>query len=382
MKVDLNTPGVGFAFDVTPIVDTLNFMYSSARSGDPNTKAGKEVWKTTIAEVNAGISLALYEEALKRGDQLAHVFDWESVTDHTPSLGFERKSQEKISLENYNDTRVKFIPRIRPKVPLFYTRLAGKSPHFVSVVDFREASATPYDKEVYSAKSYNSGSFGSHRFYDQATELENVSIIKKDSSRPSKRRTSGRISKGKDGRRIIQPFVGPSKTEFRNFRIYTRNNPYRGKFTRFFYHFASGKAERRAELTMKEIQKDANIVYSRHADRVAKRHAHAGMLAMSSGIFSSGKFSRATLMLNGIPVKKLPPLADKSSMIIARDIQKQIRSQAGSVPFSQMSGRVRSGARGSKGKVSQNISTSKKVNTRSGPQSFQTARAGSVTIRS
>lgn len=359
MKVDINQPGVSLAFDVTPIVDVLNFMYSSAKSGDPNTKAGKEVWKATVAEVNAGIYLALYEEALKRSDQVAHVFDWESVTDHTPIPGLKRKDQKGISLESYNDTRVKFIPKIRPKVPLFYTRLTGKSPNFISVVDFRDASVTPYDEEVYYT-SRNPGSLGRHKFYDQAINLETVSIIRKDSSSPSKRRVGGSVGKGRDGRRIIQPFVSPSETVLKNFRTYTRDNPYRGKFTRFFYHFASGKAERRTELIMKEVQRDANIVYSRHADRVAKKHAHAGMLAMSSGIFSSGKFSRASLMWNGIPIKKMPPLSDKSSMLIARDIQKQIRDGAGQVEFSKMSSRINSNAgkskhnrlAGSKGKAS------------------------------
>jgi len=387
MKVDINTPSMGFALDVTPIVDVLNFMYSSAKSGDPNTKAGREVWKATIEEVNDGINLALYEEALKRSDQIAHVFDWESVTDHTPMSTFKRtklgESQENekiqggVSLENYYDTRVKFIPKIRPKVPLFYTRLAGKAPNFVSVIDFRNASVTPYDEEVYYTPIWNPGSLGRHRFYDQATNLENVSIIRKDSSSPSKRRVAGAAGKGRDGRRIIQPFVGPSETILKNFRTYTRDNPYRGKFTRFFYHFASGKAERRTESIMQEVQRDANKVYSKHAEKVAKRHAHAGMLAMSSGIFASGKSARATLMWNGIPIRKMPPLSDKSSMLIARDIQKQIRQGAGTMSHSSMSGRIKSGARGSKGKVKQNISTSKKVNTKSGPQSFQVARTSS-----
>lgn len=395
MSININAPRIGFEIDVTPIVETLNFMYSAAKAIDESSDAGKRVSYASVERVAAAIQKDLYEEALKRQTELAHVFDWESVTDHTPATRMQHtkvaKKQgpmrrtpgsvgvpESSVAQSFHDTNAKFIPKIRPNLPLFRLRLKKQGNSSIAEVEFMSPSITGYDPIVQSsAHSFidpNTGKhnrratwgskkgqfikrpkpWGRHHFSDQAINLEMVNKIEKRSHPVSSRRLSGSSpGEGRDGRRIIQAFVGSgSDVNFQFFGTYTRANPYTGKFTRFFLQYASSKADQQAQLVLDNVQKDINKVYEREVKyRLAARQAAlernaAALMRASAGMAlgPSGQLRVKPLRLTyyGKEVPSLPALQDKMSTELMQKILAEFRksSQKDGIGFSQMSGRI------------------------------------------
>lgn len=361
-RIDINTAQIGFDIDITPIVSALNKIYSSAQAIDPSTRAGKKLWSATTEKVASGISEALHQEALKRQTAIAHVFDWESVVDHTPTdfrmntklgkrqrrdrggVGRKRTAPESSMATYYTDSTAKFIPKIRPKSPLFRLNLVDNGDIKVAEVVFQAPSITDYDPIV-RARSRTQGrskktgqflrnaKFGRHHFADQATNLEQVSNIQKQSNPSSSRRLSGSDpGKGRQGRRVIQAFVSGSQVDLQFFGTYVRDNPYTGQFSRFFLQFASSKADQNAQKTLNIIQKDILKVYSHHVDEVVKRHA-ASMMKVSAGAMVGGsgraRVAPLRIIVNGRPVKTIPQLNDKDSERIMQDVLAQFRKVAG-----------------------------------------------------
>jgi hypothetical protein len=380
MSVNINTPRVGMEIDITPIVETLNFMYSAAKAIDPSTTAGKKVSYASVERVSAAIEEDLYQEALKRKEEIAHVFDWASVIDHTPATrkkntmtargqGSMRRTPGSVGTPDaassyaFHDTNARFIPKIRPKSPLFRLNLQKKGGSHIAKIGFLPPSVTDYDpivKNVAASSASKPASrhkkgftrktkpWGRHHFKDQATNLELVSVIEKRSNPVSSRRLSGSSpGNGRNGRRIIQAFVGSgTDANLQFFGTYTRQNAYKGKFTRFFLQYASSKADRQAQVTLDKVQKDINKVYQNVVrNDLAGRHAAALMKAsagMAVGPTGQLRVKPLRMTYYGREVPSLPALQDKMSTKLMQNILQQFKrsAQNDSMPFSKMSGRV------------------------------------------
>lgn len=349
----------GFEFEVSAIVEALNAMYKAAGILDPKSKNGKRIVTISAEEVKNGIGDRLYEEALKRQESVAHVFDWESVIDRTPDAGKAKRTQtararamdkKKKGPKQYTDTAVKFVPKIKPKVPLFFLRNVGKGKNIRSVVGFMEATETDYDEEVYYIKLYRPEGLGKHWFIDQAQQLESVSMIKKQSSKPSKRRSgggSGLSGGGDSGKRIIQMFGSAGNFRLVNFSTYQRKNKYESAFAKFFRTFATTKASRSTAQTMKRLQQSIEKVYIKEIDRVSARQSQAARaLTVGSVIKTTARGGMRVqplkLTLYGKAIKNLPPLDDSGIAKLVAEIEKSIAND--SPPAYNLAGRQRNEA--------------------------------------
>jgi hypothetical protein len=375
----VNRPNAGFEVEISAITEFLNVMYSATKLLDPNTKSGKMLLKTTHEEVNIGVGNALYLETKKRGaaKEIAHVFDWHSVIDRTPDAGRTAKSKTKESKvkvrsgwdkrrveerkvstttytdagprkrtavakkrrqdeknkgkKTYTDTAVKYVPKIKPKAPLYFLRNVGRGKNVRAVVGFLTATETEYDKEVYHMELYRPEGLGSHWFQDQATQLEKVSIIRKHGV--SKRRTGGGggFPGGRTGPRIIQPFGKGQNWYPRNFSTYQRENKFQNKFAQFFMSFSSTKVPNEAVRAMKRIEKDVGLVYLKEIDRIETRQSHAGSLMSIGSVVSTFgrggtgiRVSPLKLTNYGKQVKTIPPPTDNASVRIAIDVNNAV----------------------------------------------------------
>lgn len=365
----VNRVNAGFEFEVSAIVEALNAMYKAANILDPKSKEGKKVVQITAEEVKNGIGDRLYEEALKRQESVAHVFDWQSVIDRTPDAGrsntlnkgkrkegnlkrtktarARKMDKHRAGPRQYTDTAVKFVPKIKPKVPLFFLRNVGKSGNIRSVVGFMEATETDYDEEVYYIEMYRPQGLGKHWFIDQAQQLESVPTIKKQSSRPSKRRSgggSGASGGGESGKRIIQIFGSRGSFRLVNFSTYQRKNKFHSAFARFFRTFATTKANQSTANTLVRIQKSIEKVYIKEIDRVAARQSQAAAaLTVGSVIKTTARGGMRVqplkLTLYGKAIKKLPPLDSSGIAKLVAEIEKTITKD--SPPSYNLAGRQR-----------------------------------------
>lgn len=350
----VNKLNAGFEFEVSAIVEALNIMYKAAGILDPNSKNGSRIVTITAEEVKNGIGDQLYHDALKHKESIAHVFDWDSVVDRTPSRGSVVKKDKKGKKtkttrkrtetakkrrldkkqqgpKQYNDTAVKFVPKIKPKVPLFFLRNVGKGKNIRSVVGFMEATETDYDEEVYYIELWRPEGLGKHWFNDQAAKLESVSTIKKQSSRPSPRRTGGGagVTGGRDGKRIIQLFGSGQDFRLVHFKTYTRKNQYESAFSAFFRTFSTTKASQSTVQTMIRLQKSIEKVYIKEIDRVSARQSQAAQaLTLGSVIKTTARGGMRVqplrLTLYGKAIKRLPPLDNSGIAALVAEIEKSI----------------------------------------------------------
>lgn len=337
----VNRLNAGFEFEVSAIVEALNAMYKAANILDPKSKSGKRVVQLTAEEVKNGIGDKLYEEALKHKESVAHVFDWDSVIDRTPDAGkakrtatarARKKDEKAAGPRQYTDTAVKFVPKIKPKVPLFFLRNVGRGKNIRSVVGFMEATETDYDEEVYYIKMYRPQGLGKHWFIDQAQQLESVATIQKQSSRPSKRRSgggSGMSGGGQSGKRIIQIFGSGGNFRLVNFSTYQRKNKFHSAFAKFFRTFATTRANQSTANTLTRIQRSIEKVYIKEIDRVAARQSQAAAaLSVGSVIKTTARggirVQPLKLTLYGKAIKKLPPLDSSGIAKLVAEIEKTI----------------------------------------------------------
>lgn len=336
-----NRLNAGFEFEVSAIVEALNAMHKAANILDPKSKSGKRIVQITAEEVKNGIGDRLYEEALKKKESVAHVFDWESVIDRTPDAGKAKRTatakarkmdKKQAGPRQYNDTAVKFVPKIKPRVPLFFLRNVGKGRDIRSVVGFMEATETDYDEEVYYIKLHRPEGLGKHWFIDQAQKLESVATIQKQSNRPSKRRSgggSGMSGGGESGKRIIQMFGSAGNFRLVNFSTYQRKNKYQSAFSKFFRTFATTKASQSTTQTIKRIQKSIETVYIKEIDRVAARQSQAAKaLTVGSVIKTTARGGMRVqplkLTLYGKAIKNLPPLDNSGIARLVAEIEKAV----------------------------------------------------------
>jgi hypothetical protein len=143
------------------------------------------------------------------------------------------------------------------------------------------------------------GKLADHHFKDQATELERIAVVEKDSSRVSKRRISGPHPKLSIGaRRIVD--LDPSGSNIINRRTLRRPNEFKNNFSEFFFEFFTFKGEEPAGFAK------GGKVLARNLDYVHKKQMAYGAQARSGAGFATGRraggATKVTATLRSSPV--------------------------------------------------------------------------------
>ena len=221
---------------------------------------------------------------------------------------------------------------------MFFLHNVGRGNNVRATVKFFDATPTEYDDKVLQTPVWAPQSLGSHHFKDQAKQLEKVSIIRKNA--PSKRRTSGALTKKPGVPRIIQIFGSGSKWYLRNFHTYERKNKFEKQFASFFVAINT-KKELVAKAAVKKTENDLQIVMMKKIDQIAKRQQQAAQL--TGGGIRLGRGNKMTvaplqLTIDGIRVMRLPAPKDTvDSTRIVTSLEKQ--SLQTSKPHAQISNR-------------------------------------------
>lgn len=204
--------------DMTQFIQTMRFISAVGQQVVVSEKNRNFIAENLIQMQVVQFNEAAKAQAYSNKNSIAHVYTWEQITE---GGGY-----------------FKVTPNTSQ--PLFRIVKNNRRAGAVFSIKFRNNPQKALrDKRM---EALAKGKLADHHFKDQATELERIAVIEKDSSRVSKRRISGPSPKLSIGaRRIVD--LDPSGSNILNRKSLRRPNQFNNNFSEFFFEFFTFKGE-------------------------------------------------------------------------------------------------------------------------------------------
>lgn len=269
-----NKPPILMTIDYGQAIAAVEVMDAAGKVMNRINDKESAIYNAMLDYFETSVGGALDYQARNYSDKIAHVYQWSKIIDVTSLPGRTKTKSRFDMLQDYSDSKNDFKAFPMKNSPLFYMRRTGTKS--VSRVFFMDNPAPALIDEAVVAEA--KGELSSHHFKDQAFQLETMSRIIKDSSKVSKRRTSGKDRRQPNlfNRRISQGVHISRMTEdgrqkgfgIANFGTYRRRNPYYKQFEKFWLKFVQNNSEK---LSNEILEQSAKAIIDATSTTMQKR---------------------------------------------------------------------------------------------------------------
>lgn len=246
--------------DLTQFIQTMRFISAVNQEIVVKKETRDKIAQGLIGTQMRDFYARAADQAVSSKRSIAHVYAWEDITE---GGGYFKVTP---------DTSSPLFKIIRNN------RRAG-AVYSIKLLDNQQKALR--DKRM---EALAKGKLADHRFKDQATELERIAIIEKESSKISKRRISGTGQSGKlnlNTKRIID--LDPSGSKIINRKSVRRPNEFKNNFTEFFFEFFTFDGP-----DPEGFFKGGSVLARNLGNIQRKQRAFAGQ-ARGGSVFSSGR---------------------------------------------------------------------------------------------
>lgn len=262
--------------DMSQFIQTMRFVSAVGKQIVADEQTRNDIARALISQQVTSFYGMAKRQATQSKDSIAHVFTWEEI----------KEGAGKFSV----------VPDV-------------SSPLFDIVKNSRRAGA------VFSIKMKNNnnkalrdprmealagGELAEHHFKDQASELERVAIIEKESTRLSRRRIKNpsKSSKKLSSRRIVD--LDPSGSKIINRSRIRRPNQFKNNFTEFFFEFFNFQGDGPLSFAKGGSRLASNLKYVHDSQRGYAQKARSGA-GFTAGRRMGGA-TKVTAILRNSPI--------------------------------------------------------------------------------
>lgn len=204
--------------DMTQFIKTMRFISAVNQEIVINEKGRNIIGERLVEQQMAQFNERARAQAHSAKNSIAHVYTWDEITEGGGYFKVTPNTSQPLFRIVKNNRRAGAVFSIK-------------------FVDNPQKALRDRRMEALAK-----GALAEHHFKDQASELERVAVIEKDSSRISKRRISGSMPKNSIGnKRIVD--LDPSGSKIINRRAVRRPNEFKNNFSEFFFQFFTMDSE-------------------------------------------------------------------------------------------------------------------------------------------